>query len=180
MTHLITPEHYYAFIASCAEIFGALVGLISLVYVYKTESVRSNIERAVQNLDRIAKAAKAPDDLEVHQELDVSNIGKIEEILAPHLSLSDQQALKTSVKVLLEFTENLRELQRSFRFSAVSAFAVLFFALGGLAFPYASSPGFAQWIFGLNLLLVLAASALTVNFVRQLASETHSFQISGS
>lgn len=180
MTYLITHDHYYAFIASCAEIFGALVGLISLVYVYKTESVRSNIERAVHNIDRLAKSAKTPEDLDVHQEVDISDIGKIADILTPHLPLSDQHALKTSIKVLLEFTEQLRELQRSFRYSAVSAFAVLFFALGGLAFPYASAPGFAQWIFTLNLLLVLAASALTVNFVRRLASETHSFQISGS
>lgn len=173
----IENSHYYAFIASCAEIFGALVGLLSLVYVYKTESARSNIERVIANIDRIVKKSNRPEDLDTHHEVGVEDIDKILEILTPYLTAVDVSALRASLAGLRRFTSSLQELKVAFVRSAAAAFTVLFTALAGLAFPYSASPDIAQLIFIANFILVLIASVLTVQFVRRLGQEEHSYHI---
>lgn len=181
MLILIESAHYYTFLSSCAEIFGVLVGLIALVYVYKTESIRSNIERTVKAIDDIIKKVpSSTSEMDFHMEVDVNDLGSAFERLNGHLSAADYSALQSAAKTLKIFNQELSSLSRAFKSSAFSAFAILFLSLFGLALPYSSFPILGQVIFVISFILVVVSSLLALGFMRELTADKHSFMVSSA
>ncbi|MGE4130085.1 MAG: hypothetical protein AB7F86_00520 [Bdellovibrionales bacterium] len=172
----ITVESYTAFFTASGGTFGALVGLLSMVYVYRVEGMRGNVERTLGRFEKYMLRGKKNNG-GIAAEWTMQNILQAVDALSEHFAPKDHQNLKSAAETMVQLTKGLSRFKSRFQVSNGLAIGNLVFALLALAIPFSWIQGTGQLaVFG-GLIFGGTALAAAVLFIRELTDETHYFHI---
>jgi len=172
----ITVESFTAFFTATGGSFGALTGLLALVYVYRSESVRENMERAVNQLHQLLlrkKSGSEPISANLSIETLATELGKFGDRFSPE----DHKTIMGVCALMSELGKSAASFKKKFQRSNYLAIANLALAIIFLALPFPAVQSFGQVLVALGCVLAVAGLVAAVLFISELTQEEHHYHI---